>query len=54
MQKKIIHIKPQSKSKLASLDILKGIAIIMIIIVHNRHFLMKNMDGLRQLISHEY
>lgn len=51
MQKKIIHIKPQSKSKLASLDILKGIAIIMIIIVHNRHFLMKNMDGLRQLIN---
>ncbi|MBQ5852458.1 MAG: acyltransferase family protein, partial [Lachnospiraceae bacterium] len=51
MQKKIIHIKPQSKSKLASLDILKGIAIIMIIIVHNRHFVMKNMDGLRQLIN---
>lgn len=39
-------------TKLKSLDILKGIGIIMIIIVHNRHFIMKNMDGYRQLINY--
>ena len=37
------------KSK--SLDILKGIGIIMIIAVHNRHFVMQDMSGLRQLIN---
>lgn len=37
--------------KLRSLDILKGIGIIMIIIVHNRHFIMLDMSGLRQLIN---
>lgn len=38
--------------KLQSLDILKGIGIIMIIIVHNRHFIMKDMTGYRQLINY--
>lgn len=37
--------------KLKSLDIIKGIGIIMIIIVHNRHFLMQDMSGLRLLIN---
>ncbi len=37
--------------KLRSLDILKGIAVIMIIIVHNRHFIMQDLSGLRQLIN---
>lgn len=41
-----------AKQKLKSLDILKGIAIIMIIIVHNRHFIMKDMNGMRQLINY--
>ncbi len=38
--------------KLKSMDILKGIGIIMIIIVHNRHFLMQDMSGLRPLINY--
>lgn len=37
--------------KLKSPDIIKGIGIIMIIIVHNRHFIMQDMSGLRQLIN---
>lgn len=37
--------------KLQSLDIIKGIGIIMIIIVHNRHFIMQDMSGLRPLIN---
>lgn len=35
-----------------SLDILKGIAIIMILITHNRHFIMKDISGARQLINY--
>lgn len=38
--------------KYKSLDILKGIAIIMILITHNRHFIMKDMSGARQLINY--
>lgn len=38
--------------KLQSLDILKGIGILMIIMVHNRHFIMKDMSGLRRLINY--
>lgn len=38
--------------KLKSMDIIKGIGIIMIIIVHNRHFLMQDMSGLRPLINY--
>lgn len=38
--------------KRKSLDILKGIAIIMILITHNRHFIMKDMSGMRQLINY--
>lgn len=38
--------------KRKSLDVLKGIAIIMILITHNRHFLMKDMSGMRQLINY--
>ena len=30
---------------------IKGIGIIMIIMVHNRHFLMQDMSGLRPLIN---
>lgn len=41
----------QKQPKLKTLDILKGIAIIMIILVHNRHFIMKDMSGFRQLIN---
>ncbi|MDE7479035.1 MAG: acyltransferase family protein, partial [Lachnospiraceae bacterium] len=37
--------------KLKSMDIIKGIGIIMIIIVHNRHFIMQDMSGLRPLIN---
>lgn len=37
--------------KLKSPDIIKGIAILMIIIVHNRHFIMLDMSGYRQLIN---
>lgn len=37
--------------KLKSMDIIKGIGIIMIIIVHNRHFIMLDMSGLRPLIN---
>lgn len=37
---------------LRSLDILKGIGIVMIIIVHNRHFIMKDMTGFRQIINY--
>lgn len=37
--------------RLKSLDIIKGIGIIMIIIVHNRHFIMQDMSGLRPLIN---
>lgn len=40
------------KKQLKSLDLLKGIAILMIIMVHNRHFIMKDMSGLRQLINY--
>jgi len=40
------------KEKLKSLDLLKGIGILMIIMVHNRHFIMKDMTGLRQLINY--
>lgn len=40
------------KRTLKSLDILKGIAIIMIIIVHNRHFIIQHTNGiLHQLIN---
>lgn len=42
----------KSNSKLKSLDILKGIAMIMIIIVHTRHFTLKDMTGMRQLINY--
>lgn len=42
----------KSNSKLKSLDILKGIAIIMIIIVHTRHFTLRNTNGMRQLINY--
>lgn len=41
-----------TKQKLKSLDVLKGIAMIMIIVVHNRHFIMKDMNGMRQLINY--
>lgn len=34
------------------MDIIKGIAIIMVIMVHNRHFIMLDMSGLRQLINY--
>lgn len=37
--------------KLRSLDIIKGIGVIMIIIVHNRHFIMQDLSGLRMLIN---
>lgn len=40
------------KQKLKSMDIIKGIGIIMIIIVHNRHFLMLDMSGLRPLMNY--
>ncbi len=33
--------------KLNTLNLIKGIGIIMIIMVHNRHFLMQDMSGLR-------
>ena len=38
--------------KLKSMDIIKGIGIIMIIIVHNRHFLMLDISGLRPLMNY--
>lgn len=38
--------------KLKSLDILKGLGILMIIMVHNRHFIMKDTSGLRGLINY--
>lgn len=41
-----------TKKQLNALNILKGIAMIMIIVVHNRHFIMKDMSGLRQLINY--
>ena len=41
-----------NNTKLKTLSILKGIGIIMIIIVHNRHFIMKDMSGYRQLINY--
>ncbi len=37
--------------KLNTLNLIKGIGIIMIIMVHNRHFLMQDMSGLRPLIN---
>lgn len=37
--------------KLKSIDIIKGIAIIMIIITHNRHFIMQNMSVAWSLIN---
>ena len=37
--------------KLQTMDILKGIAIIMIIIVHNRHFILRGSSSLNQLIN---
>lgn len=40
------------KKQLKSLNLLKGIGILMIIMVHNRHFIMKDMSGLRQLINY--
>ena len=40
------------KKQLQSLDLLKGIGILMIIMVHNRHFIMKDMTGLRLLINY--
>lgn len=40
------------KRQLKSLNVLKGIGILMIIMVHNRHFIMKDMSGLRQLINY--
>lgn len=40
------------KKQLKSLNVLKGIGILMIIMVHNRHFIMKDMSGLRQLINY--
>ena len=39
-------------NRLKSLDVLKGIGIIMIIIVHNRHFIMKDMEGCRGIINY--
>lgn len=41
-----------NNTRLKTLSILKGIGIIMIIIVHNRHFVMKDMSGYRQLINY--
>lgn len=38
--------------KLKSMDIIKGIGILMIIIVHNRHFIMQDMSGLRPLMNY--
>lgn len=40
------------KKQLQSLNLLKGLGILMIILVHNRHFIMKDMSGLRQLINY--
>lgn len=40
------------KKQLSTLNLLKGIGILMIIMVHNRHFIMKDMTGLRQLINY--
>ncbi len=40
------------KKQLKSLNLLKGIGILMIIMVHNRHFIMKDMSGLRPLINY--
>lgn len=40
------------RKKLKSMNILKGIGIIMIIIVHNRHFIMKDLSGYRQLMNY--
>lgn len=39
------------KQTFQTLNILKGIAIIMILIVHNRHFVLHNVDGIRILIN---
>lgn len=39
------------RQKLQSLNLIKGIGIIMIIIVHNRHFIMQDMSGLRPIIN---
>ncbi len=39
-------------NKLKSIDMLKGIGIIMIIIVHNRHFILKNTEGYRALVNY--
>lgn len=41
-----------TKKQLNALNLLKGIGILMIIMVHNRHFIMKDMSGLRQLINY--
>ena len=40
------------KKQLNSLNLLKGIGILMVIMVHNRHFIMKDMTGYRQLINY--
>lgn len=40
------------KKQLNALNLLKGIGILMIIMVHNRHFIMKDMTGYRQLINY--
>lgn len=39
------------KQTFKTLDILKGIGIIMILIVHNRHFILRDVNGLRILIN---
>lgn len=40
------------KKQRNALNLLKGIGILMIIMVHNRHFIMKDMTGYRQLINY--
>ena len=40
------------KKQLNTLNLLKGIGILMVIMVHNRHFIMKDMSGLRPLINY--
>lgn len=48
------HFKQETtmNQKLKSLDIIKGISIIMIIITHNRHFIMQNMSVAWSLINY--
>lgn len=43
--------KTTKSTKFITLDILKGIAMTLIIIVHNRHFIVRDMSGLRPLMN---